>query len=397
MKQDETMKKIYLKRGRERRILGGHPWIYRGEIWKTEGTLEGGEEVVVLDHRGRFLGRGFGNPRSIIAVRVLSKNDEDLDEQFFMNRLERAKARRDRLSLDTNAIRLIFSEADGLPGLIADRYDNCIVIQFLTLGMDIRKEMITALLREVFSPNTIYERSDVRAREHEGLERIKGELLGILPDNLEVNIGNLRYLVDAPNGQKTGLFLDQRENALLASSSMGGKEVLDCFSYTGSFGLQAIGNGAKHATFVEISEEAIEFTRRNIEINEMESRTTVIMSNSFDVLKEYDRVGKTFDVVILDPPSFTRSKKSLEGARRGYKEINLRALRILRPGGLLITSTCSQHLSHDLFEEIVREAAQDARVGTQVLSCRGQADDHPVLLEVPETRYLCCLFLRKEE
>ncbi len=391
------MKKIYLKRGRERRILGGHPWIYKGEIWKTDGTLEGGEEVVVIDHRGRFVGRGFGNPRSIITVRILSKNDEDLNEQFFLDRLERAKKRRNRLSLDSNALRLVFSEADGLPGLIADRYNNCVVVQFLTLGMDIRRKMILSLLRQVFSPEIIYERSDVRAREHEGLERVKRVLLGDLPENLEVRIGDLRYIVDVSGGQKTGLFLDQRENAILAGSWMKDMEILDCFSYTGSFGLQALSNGAKCVTFIEISEEAVGFTKKNIELNNMGDRTTVLLSNVFDLLKQYDREGKRFDAVVLDPPSFTRSKKSLEGARRGYKEINLRALRILRPGGLLITSTCSQHLSHDLFQEIVREAAMDARVGAQVIECRGQAEDHPILLEVPETRYLCCLFLRKEE
>ncbi|MFQ6104655.1 MAG: class I SAM-dependent rRNA methyltransferase [Candidatus Glassbacteria bacterium] len=391
------MKKIYLKRGREKRILGGHPWIYRGEILRSEGTLEGGEEVSVLDYRGKFIGRGFGNPRSIITIRVLAKKDEDLDEQFFLKRLEKAKARRHRLELNSNAIRLVFSEADGLPGLIVDRYDRCIVVQFLTLGMDIRKKMITGLLQDVFSPISIYERSDVRAREHEGLKRVKGDLVGKLPPDLEVYIGKLRFFVDALNGQKTGLFLDQRENAMFASPWMSDKDVLDCFSYTGSFGLQAVSSGARHATFVEISEEAVEYTKRNIELNKMEDRTDIALSNAFDVLKEYDRGGRTFDVVILDPPSFTRSKKSLEGAKRGYKEINLRALRILRPGGMLVTSTCSQHLSPDLFQNIVREAAQDARVSVNLIALRGQAEDHPVLLEVPETRYLTCLFLRKEE
>jgi len=390
------MKKIYLKRGRERRIQGGHPWAYRGEIWKTEGTLEGGEEVKILDYRGKFLGRGFANPKSIIAARVLSHEDEDLDEQFLLKRLRRAKRRRDTLRLDSNAMRLVFSEADYLPGLIVDRYDDNIVIQFLTLGMDLRKKTIVDLIDTVFSPRTMFERSDVRAREHEGLEKVKGNLKGTLPQDIEVTMGGLKYSVDAVNGQKTGLFLDQRENAILAGSCMDGADVLDCFSYSGSFGMQALKNGAKHATFVEISEDATRFTKKNLEMNGHLGKATLITSNAFDRLKEYDRSGTTFDMVILDPPSFTRSKKSLEGARRGYKEINLRGIRILRPGGLLITSTCSQHLPHDLFEDIIREAALDARVSAQLLSCRGQAEDHPILLEVPETRYLCCIFLRKE-
>lgn len=391
------MKKVYLKRGRERRILGGHPWVYRGEIWKSDDSLEGGEELIILDHRGRFLGRGLGNPRSIIAVRVLTRNDEDINEDFFRSRLDRAGKLRESLSLDSDAIRLVFSEADGLPGLIADRYGDCIVVQFLTLGMDLRKEIIINIIREIFSPTGIYERSDVRAREHEGLKRVKGFLRGSLSDHLEVRIGKMRYQVDAENGQKTGLFLDQRENALLAGSWMEGMAVLDCFSYSGNFGLQALANGARHVTFVEISEEAIDSAKRNVALNNLEDRSDIVLSNAFDVLKEYDREGKTFDAVILDPPSFTRSKKSLEGARRGYKEINLRALRILRPGGILVTSTCSQHLSPDLFQEIVREAAQDARVSTQLIDFKGQARDHPILLEVPETNYLHCLFLRKED
>ena len=391
------MTKVYLKRGRERRILGGHPWVYRGEIWKTEGDLEGGEQVSVLDYRGKFLGTGLGNPRSIITVRIFSRAEEELDQGFFRARLGRAKKWRDSLSLDTDAVRLVFSEADGLPGLIADMYGECLVVQFLTLGLDMRKDTLTSLLREVFSPRMIYERSDVRAREHEGLQRVKGELWGTLPKPLEVNMGSLKFLVDASGGQKTGLFLDQRENAILAGSWMAGKEVLDCFSYTGNFGLQAACRGAEHVSFVEISDEAAEYTKRNIELNGLEGKTDIILSNAFDILKEYDRDGRMFDAVILDPPSFTRSKKSLEGAKRGYKEINLRALRILRPGGILVTCTCSQHLTHDLFEDIIREAAQDARVSTWQLECRGQARDHPVLLEVPETRYLSCLFLRKEE
>jgi 23S rRNA (cytosine1962-C5)-methyltransferase len=390
------MTKVYLKRGRERRILGGHPWVYRGEIWKTEGSLENGDQVAVLDYRGKFLGTGLANTHSIITVRIFTHNEEDLDREFFRTRLEKAKKRRDSLALDSDAMRLVFSEADGLPGLIADQYGECIVVQFLTLGLDKRKDSMTSLLSEVFSPSSIYERSDVRAREHEGLERVKGELRGRLPNPLEAHMGGLRFRVDAPGGQKTGLFLDQRENAILAGSWMAGREVLDCFSYAGSFGLQAAHHGAEHVTFVEISDEAVEYTRRNIELNGFDRKTDIILSNAFDILKEYDRDGRTFDAVILDPPSFTRSKKSLEGAKRGYKEINLRALRILRPGGILITCTCSQHLTHDLFEDIIREAAQDARVSTYEIECKGQARDHPVLLEVPETKYLSCLFLRKE-
>jgi len=397
MTQDAEMKTIYLKRGRERRIQGGHPWVYRGEVWKIEGTLEGGEEVKILDYRGKFIGRGFANPRSIISVRVVSRNDEDIDEQVFMDKLQKAKKRRDKLTVDSDAMRLVFSEADYLPGLIVDRYGETIVVQFLTMGMDLRKKMITALIDAVFSPRTIYERSDVRVREHEGLERIKGDLKGALPEKLVVTMGGLKYIVDIKNGQKTGLFLDQRENAILAGSQITDGDVLDCFSYSGSFGMQALKNGARHATFVEISEDAVRSTKQNLEINGLSDRATFITSNAFDMLKQYDRSGTTFDMVILDPPSFTRSKKSLEGARRGYKEINLRGIKILRPGGTLITSTCSQHLAHDLFEDIVREAAQDARVSSQLLYCSEQAKDHPMLLEVPETRYLCCIFLRKEE
>ncbi len=391
------MKKVYLKRGRERRIMGGHPWVYRGEIWKSDGTLEGGEEVSVFDYRGRFMGRGFGNPRSIITVRLLTRQDEDIDEQFFRTKLEKAGELRDSLHLDSDAVRLVFSEADGLPGLIADRYGDCIVLQFLTLGMDRRKETIIDLTRTIFSPRVVYERSDVRAREHEGLQRVKGVLHGSMSNSIDVRIGKTRYVVDAENGQKTGLFLDQRENALLAGSWMEDREVLDCFSYSGNFGLQALAGGARHVTFIEISEEAVDSARRNIALNRFEDRSEIVLANAFDLLKEYDRDGRLFDAVILDPPSFTRSKKSLEGARRGYKEINLRALRILRRGGILVTSTCSQHLPPDLFQEIVREAAQDARVSTQLVEFKGQARDHPVLLEVPETNYLHCLFLRKDE
>jgi len=381
---------ITLKRGSEKRILAGHPWIYAGQVARLRGELADGDPVDVEDWRGRFLGRGLVNRKSQIVVRLFTRQQEELDETFFREHLRQAVEYRRKIVGGTNAYRLVYSEGDFLPGLIVDRYADILVIQTLTVGMDQRKAMIARILQAMLAPQGIYERNDVKVRELEGLPQAKGLLVGEVPRFVEIEEHGVRYRVDVHEGQKTGFFLDQRENRARLADYVQGARVLDAFCYSGGFGIAAAKSGAADVIGIDVSEDAVKLGEENAALNGVSERVRFEVANAFDRLKELDIAGERFDVVILDPPAFAKSKDALPGALRGYKEINLRAMKILRPGGVLITCSCSHHMSEELFRETLLEAAVDARRHARLLEIRTQDRDHPILLAASETQYLKC-------
>ncbi len=387
------MTRLILRRHREGRVLAGHPWIYRSEVAELVGPRLPGEAVTVLDWEGNFLGRGFYNPRAQIVCRLLSRRDEPIDPEFFRRRLEAAWAYRRGLGLDGDAGRVVFSEADSLPGLIVDRYGETAVLQCLTLGMERQVDVLAEAVEALLSVRGVYRRADPTAARIEGLEGTSGWLRGATARVVEIREGPLRFTVDLEAGQKTGFYLDQRENREVVAAWAAGREVLDAFCYTGAFACWALLKGARAALAVETSADAMALARRHAEANGLADRLQLAAANAFDLLRRLAREGRRFDLIILDPPSFTRRKSALEAAVRGYKEINLRALACLRPGGLLATFSCSHHVSPALFEEILQAAAADAACSVRLLAPLTQARDHPVLLTVPETRYLKGLLL----
>nr|WP_041459076.1 class I SAM-dependent rRNA methyltransferase [Ammonifex degensii] len=384
------MARVILLPGKERRLLAGHLWVYEGEIKKVEGEVEPGGIVSVYSSRGKFLGRGYFNPHSQITVRLLTREDEEINESFLRRRLEAALAFRQRVVKEASAYRLVNGEGDLLPGLVVDRYGDYLVVQVLTLGMEKLRPLLIPLLVELLSPRGIYERSDVSSREKEGLPPATGLLYGEVPRRVTIREGELSFLVDIYEGQKTGFFLDQRENRQILSTLTAGMRVLDCFCYTGGFAVAAAKGEAEEVVAVDVSEQALELARENAVLNGVEEKISWREANCFDELRRLEKAGEKFDLVILDPPAFTKSKEALPSAMRGYKEINLRALKLLRPGGLLFTCSCSYHLTEPLFWEVVLSAAQDARRTLRLVEFRRQARDHAILPTVPETYYLKC-------
>ncbi|MCX7887362.1 MAG: class I SAM-dependent rRNA methyltransferase [Verrucomicrobiae bacterium] len=383
------MPAVVLKPGKHRRLMAGHCWVYEGEIASISDDAQDGDAVEVFDHRKRCLGVGLLNRRSQIVVRLFSRRSEPLGREFFRQRLLCAAKRR----VPAAAQRLVFSEADLLPGLIVDKYGDCFVMQVLTLGLDQRKAMLVELLLELFRPAVVVERSDVSTRKCEGLREVKAVLFGEPPVRREVEFGGVRFVVDLLEDQKTGFYLDQVENHVEVARHCAGKRVLDCFCYHGAFALHAAKAGAASVEGIEISESAVVRARENAALNGFSDRVVFECANAFDVLKRYDAGKRRFDVIVLDPPTFTRTKQNVDDAVRGYKEINLRALKMLPPGGLLATFTCSHHVGADLFRDIVADAAADARKTVRVVKTLTQASDHPVLVGVPETEYLKGLLL----
>ncbi len=386
-----------MRRGEERRIKKGHPWVYRTEIETIKGACQPGEIVIVEDYRGRFIGRGYINPASMITVRLLTySRDEEIDTAFWQRRLAAALDYRRKVLANTgaDAYRLVFGEADFLPGLIVDKFGPCLVIQTLALGIDRYKDTIVQILDEIIQPDAIYERNDAPVRELEGLELRSGFLKGSFDPQVVIRENGLKFCVDLVAGQKTGYFLDQRENRAALHPFVKDARVLDCFCHTGGFSIHAAHYGAREVLGLDISGEAIAMAHRNAALNGYSDLCSFKEANVFDALREMERRGEKFDVVILDPPAFVKARKALEGAIRGYKEINLRAMRILTPGGFLVTCSCSYYMPEDLFIEIIQEASLDARRRLRLLARGGQAPDHPVLLGYDESRYLKCLFLQ---
>ena len=379
---------VYLRRGREQRVLGGHPWVFRSDIEREDGAADG-LPVRVLTSAGRFLAMAVYNPRSQISLRILSRRDEPVDGAFIRGRVRRALDYRRRFA-DLNSCRLIFAESDGLPAVIADKFGDVIVVQILCLGMErFKADIVDALVKEL-SPRGVYERNDVPVRELEGLSQQTGLLWGEVPDRVEMQENGVRFLVDVKEGQKTGFFLDQKENRAAIAPFVPGMRVLDCFTHTGSFALHAARYGAAEVTGVDISEHACACALENARLNGVEDRVRFECANAFDFLRAQQTAKAQYDVVILDPPAFTKTRSAVEGALRGYKEINLRGMKLTRDGGFFITCSCSQHVTPDLFRGMLLEAQKDAHVQLRQIEWRTQGRDHPILLASPETQYLKC-------
>ena len=379
---------IYLRRGREQRVLGGHPWVFRSDIEREDGAADG-LPVRVLTSAGRFLAMAVYNPRSQISLRILSRRDEPVDGAFIRGRVRRAVDYRRRFA-DLGSCRLIFAESDGLPAVIADKFGEVIVLQILCLGMERFKGDIVDALAQELSPRGVYERNDVPVRELEGLSQQTGLLFGEVPDHVEMQENGVRFLVDVKEGQKTGFFLDQKENRAAIAPFVPGMRVLDCFTHTGSFALHAARYGAAEVTGVDISEHACACALENARLNGVEDRVRFECANAFDFLRAQQTAKEQYDVVILDPPAFTKTRSAVEGALRGYKEINLRGMKLTRDGGFFVTCSCSQHVTPDLFRGMLLEAQKDAHVQLRQIEWRTQGRDHPILLASPETQYLKC-------
>jgi len=384
---------LRLASGREARVQAGHPWIYKSEIARVENEGEPGAIAHVRDSRGRFLGQAMVNLKSQIAGRLITRSEENIDAAFFEGRIRDAVSRCDRSVQGPDASRLIYGEADHLPGLIADRYADLLVVQILTAGMERVRGMVLEALREAVKPRAIHERNDASPRKLEGLELRKGFAWGEGETGLWIQEGKLSFFVEVAEGQKTGLFLDQRENRQVVKSLAAGREVLDCFCYSGGFALNAATGAAASVVGIDMSADAITWAERSAERNGLSPRCTFTIGNAFDALRAFDREGRRFGMLILDPPAFTKGKEALSGALRGYKEINLRAMKLLDPGGILVTCSCSYHVDAPTFLEMLRAAAADAHREFRLLEFRTQAKDHPVLLAAKETQYLKCAIL----
>ena len=381
--------RIVLAPGKDRRARAGHLWIYAGEIARREGRPEPGDAVDVVDARGRFIGRGHDNPASTISVRLFThRRDEALDAGLVRRRLAAAIAWRRRFLPAGATCRLVFSEGDWLPGLTVDRYGPVLVLQIGTLGMDRLRDVIVDALDDALHPRGIFEKSDMPARAHEKLGPQVGVLRGEVPPEVEVDLDGVRQIVAIGGGQKTGLFLDHRDSRRLLQPWAAGRRVLDVFCHSGAFALAALAAGAREATGIEIAADAVATARRNASLNGFGDRCRFLEANAFDALRGMERAGERYDLIVLDPPAFTKSARAADAARRGYKEINLRALKLCAPGGILLTASCSYHVSPEEFLDIVRSAAADVGRPVTLLAQGGQAPDHPVNLAVPETRYL---------
>jgi 23S rRNA (cytosine1962-C5)-methyltransferase len=385
---------IYLKKGRERPVLRGHPWIFSGAVDKVEDTEEQAGVADVFDCRKNWLARGLYNPKSQIRVRLLTWVKEPIDRDFLFRRLSQALSLRQSYVFGSaNACRIVNGEGDFLPGLTVDRYGQFLVCQFFTAGMELFKEVIVASLANLFPVAGIFERSDGRVRDEEGLEPSIGVLAGEPPpDSIIVEENGFKFFVDVRRGQKTGFFLDQRDNRVLLSKLARGQGVLNCFSYSGAFSVCAFGGAAKEVISLDSSRPALELAEQNLALNGVAlSNGQLLKADAFTYLKECDR---NFDLIVLDPPSLAHKRGDVEAATGGYKFLNLHALKLLNRGGLLFTFSCSQHLSIDLFQKVVFGAAVDAGRKVSVLKRLGQPIDHPVSLHHPEGEYLKGLLLR---
>ncbi len=374
------------------RARAGHPWIYRSDVAEAEG--EAGDVVRVTDRAGRSLGRAFYNPRSEITLRIVTRDDEAVDEPWFRGRIERALAYREGLNIDADAYRLVHSEADGLPGLVVDRYGQYLVLQVGSAAVQRRLDWVLATLGDALAPSGILLRGDAASRKREGLEVGIRVLSGEVPDLVVAREGPVRYEARLRTGQKTGSFLDQRENhGAAARYAKGAGSVLDVFSYAGGFALHAA-RVAERVEAVDSSGGALDAARRNAELNGLDN-VTFTRASAFELLRERSDRGKLYDAVILDPPAFAKTRREVPKATRAYKEINLRAMKLLAPGGILVTCSCSYHFSRELMEDTLRSAAADAGRTMRLREWRGQSPDHPEVLTIPETRYLKCAILER--
>ena len=390
----ESLPTVLLKPGEADRVVAGHPWIYHGSVLRLTQSAEDGALVQVKDHRQRFLGSGFYNSKSKINVRVLSPERIEVNQAFFEERIRAALAVREKHLPGATSFRVVNAESDFLSGLIVDKYEDVLVVQTSSLGMDQRKPMILAALRAIFSPRAIVERNELSSRKFEGLADANGVLAGTIAGPVQIKLNGLQFEVNLLGGHKTGLYLDQQVNYRLVAGLAKNAEVLDCFSFLGGFGMHAAKAGATHVHLLDQSADAIATAERNAAANQCAECCSFETINVFDwfkthtAVKPHERVVPRFDLIILDPPSFTRNRASVPDALRGYKEIHLRSLKLLKPGGTLATFCCSHHVDAGLFQDTVLSAAYDARRLLRRIATYSQGPDHPVIPMIPETEYL---------
>lgn len=384
------MEKVILRK--TSRVLDGHLWIFSNELLESPKNYEPGSFVEVYDRQNNFMGIGYINPNSLISIRLLTRKKEDIGADFFRRRILDAIDYRKRFCIDNNSCRIVFSEGDFLPGLIVDKYVDCLVLQFLTLGINNVGDMILNLLDEIFSPSTIVLRNDSHSRLLEGMMLEKKIVKGSLDPLPVITEEGITIEVDPMRGQKTGFFLDQRENRIALSRYISGGKGLDLFCYSGAWGLHLAKKGAD-MTFVDESEPALSIAGKNAGLNNLEARCGFVKKDVFNFLHEEVATGRTYDFIVLDPPAFVKSKAKIKEAMKGYREINSMAMRTIKKGGILATSSCSHHIDRTLFLEILRDAAKDAGKTARLIEYRYQSTDHPILLSVPETEYLKCAFL----
>jgi 23S rRNA (cytosine1962-C5)-methyltransferase len=388
------MIKVHLKRKISSRIADGHPWIFNNEVEKVEGDVTGGEIVEVFTHDKKFIGRGYINPRSQILVRLLSRNKADeINENFFFDQIHKCWEYRKKLGYVENC-RLVFGEADSLSQLIIDKFNDYFVIQTLALGIDVWKPAIVKALNAIFQPKGIYERNDVPVRELEGLQQHKGFLSEPFDPQIIISENGLRFNVDIENGQKTGYFLDQQDNRRAINHIVKGADVLGAFAYTGSFEIHAAYYGAKSVLGIDISANAVKDAEKNAALNGVQDLCFFKTANAFDVLKQWSGEGRNYDVVMLDPPAFTKSRETIQKAVNGYKEINLRGIKLIRPGGFLVTSSCTNLVNSELFLQIINMAARDAKRKIRQVTFQTQSPDHPVIWGMENTQYLKFLIVQ---
>ncbi len=388
------MSRVFLRRKIAPRVQNGHPWIFMNEVDRVEGSPAPADIVEVFSHDSKWIGSGYYNPQSQIVIRILSRvKGQEINADFFKNKIQSCWQYRQQTGYTENC-RLVFGEADGLPQLIIDKFNDYFVIQTLALGIDRWKPVIVEALLEIFSPKGIYERNDVPVRELEGLPQQKGFLTAPFETKIIIKENGLQFYVDLANGQKTGYFLDQQDNRTAIRSIVKNADVLGAFTYTGTFEVHAAHYGAKSVLGLDISASAVEQANENARLNGLQDRCSFEVANAFDILKQWAKEGKQYDVVMLDPPAFTKSRATIQKAITGYKEINLRGMKLVKPGGFLVTSSCTNLVPAELFLEIIGMAAKDARRKIRQVCFQTQSADHPIVWEMENTQYLKFLIVQ---
>jgi 23S rRNA (cytosine1962-C5)-methyltransferase len=389
-----SVPRLVLRKNQDRRIRGGHPWVFSNEIAAIEGNPGDGDLVEVTDYREAFLGRAYWNRKSLIAARMLTRGRDTIDADFFAKRIERALRLRANVYPGESTARLVYGESDQLPGLVIDRYGDVLAVQVLTLGMELRAEQIREAIERVLAPRGVMRMADSPLRKLEGLPQERNVWWGEVPERVEVELEGFRVEADLHHGQKTGLFLDQRENRRRAEARAKGRRALDLFCYQGEWALHMARGGAEHVLAVDSSEPALEATRRNLERNGMRQQVDVRKGDVLDVMREVERGGQRFGLIVMDPPALVKSGRHLAAGARTYRELNRLAMTLLEEDGWLITCSCSHHLDDAMFRQVLLEAARAAHRPMRVGEWTGAAADHPTLLAVPETHYLKCAVLQ---
>ncbi len=379
---------VFLKKNEDKRIRSGHSWAYANEVHHIDGKGKNGELASVYDYAGNFLGKGYINHLSKILVRIFIRDEkQEADKELFLSKIKAANDYRVRLGYD-DCYRMVFAEADDLPALIVDKYHDLLCVQFLSLGMDQNKKLITEVLVELFSPRGIFERSDVAVREKEGLPLLKGKLYGEFDPRVEITENGVKMIADLENGQKTGYFLDQKENRMAIRRYSKDARVLDCFCNVGGFSINAAAAGAREVLSLDISERALDDVRTNARLNGFEGTVKTVCGDVFELLREYKKAKESFDLVILDPPAFCKTANDVKAAYRGYKDINILGMKLVKSGGYLVSASCSHYMTFPLFEKMLREAARESGKRIRTVEIKTQSPDHPSLLAAEETVYL---------